>query len=221
PALRSLLDRLHAISLEQEAASRGAHFPKSSSDKDVFKDRLVALDEDKCQAMYLLLRAMGARRVIEAGTSYGVSLLWLLAAVTTNTTPSSSTPSNVPAPLVIGTENEPEKAAKAIEHVKEAFDGKVPECLKLLEGDLLETLKAANLQDRSIDALLLDIWAPLALPTLKIIQPKLRIGGIVLIDNTVVSASRYEELLTYVRSPGSGFQSTILPHFGGFDFCVY
>ncbi|KAL8283185.1 hypothetical protein RQP46_005963 [Phenoliferia psychrophenolica] len=168
--------------------------------------------------MYLILRAMGAERVVEAGTSYGVSLLWLLAAVTTNAELSGKTGA-----VVYGTENEPKKAELARGHVREAFGGQIPPQLSLLEGDLLKTLPEANIEDRSIDCLLLDIWAPLSLPTLKIVLPKLRIGAVVFIDNTstVRSAERYEDLLNFVRRPGSGFISSTLPYSGGFEMCIF
>ena len=173
--------------------------------------------------MYLLLRAMGATRVIEAGTSHGVSLLWILAAVEDNkilaANSQTGTRSNYP-PLVIGTENEPTKARIALDHVTHAFETQPP-CLNLLEGDLLQTIPAQNLPDGSIDCLLLDIWAPLALPTLKLVVPKLRKGGIVLIDNTVSSAERYADLLEYLRNEGSGFQCSTLPHEGGFELCFW
>ncbi|GAA6006353.1 hypothetical protein JCM10207_000614 [Rhodosporidiobolus poonsookiae] len=223
PALRDLLTKLHALSLEQEKEryERGGHFPTTASttDNQRFAEQLVALDEDKAQAIYLLLKAMGATRVVEAGTSYGVSLLWLLAAVTETVSSSSSRPSPHP-PLVIGTENVPSKASIALEHVEQAF-GAVPECLQLLQGDLLETLPAANLPDGSIDALLLDIWAPLALPTLKILVPKLRVGAAVFIDNSVASEGRYADLLNFVRAEGSGFQSVVLPFSSGLEMVVF
>ncbi|ORY75012.1 S-adenosyl-L-methionine-dependent methyltransferase [Leucosporidium creatinivorum] len=169
--------------------------------------------------MYLILRAMGARRVVEAGTSHGVSLLWLLAAVLDNEAVAPPSPSAFPS-LVVGTENEPHKAAIALKHVEEGF-GSQPPPLNLLQGDLLETLPALALPPRSVDALLLDIWSPLALPTLKIVLPALRIGATVFIDNTVASAERYMELLDFLRAPNSGFDSSTLPHSGGFELCVY
>ena len=85
----------------------------------------------------------------------------------------------------------------------------------------MKTLVEANLPDRSIDALLLDIWSEVALPTLKIILPKLRIGGAVFIDNTIASAERYEDLFKFIREPENGFQVITLPYSGGFDICVY
>ncbi|KAK4704363.1 hypothetical protein P7C70_g1840, partial [Phenoliferia sp. Uapishka_3] len=218
PHFVAVLDRLHALSLAQEVAgdARGAHFPTGPDGKLLFEEQLVALDENKCAAMYLILRAMGARRIVEAGTSYGVSLLWILAAVTDTPVPAGSLPS-----VVYATENEPKKAALAFTHVREAFGGVLPQELSLLEGDLLQTLPNASIVDRSIDCMLLDIWAPLALPTLKIMLPKLRIGAVVFIDNTVCSAARYEDLLNFLRDPANGFITTTLPHSGGFEMCLF
>lgn len=222
PALRAVLDRLHALSLEQERenASRGIHFPKNNDENKAFEEQLVALDEDKAQFVYSVLRAKGAKRVIEAGTSYGVSLLWLLAAVSANESTSPS-PSSLPA-LVIGTEYEPSKAARAHDHVKEAF-GSTPSFLSILEGDILKTIPAANIADNSIDCLLLDIWAYLALPTLKNVLPKLRIGAVVFIDNTLTEVAnvRYKELLEFTRARDSGFETTTLPFSAGMDMLVY
>lgn len=67
PALKAILDKLHADSIAQEGtvAKRGEHFPKQPEDKQLFEDQLVALDEDKARDMYLILRAMGARRIVE------------------------------------------------------------------------------------------------------------------------------------------------------------
>lgn len=222
PALRALLDRLHALSLKQERenASRGIHFPQNNEGNKAFEEQLVALDEDKAHFVYSVLRAKGAKRVIEAGTSFGVSLLWLLAAVTANEALSPSH-SSLPA-LVIGTEYEPSKSAHAHAHVKEAF-GSTPPFLSILEGNILETIPAANIADSSVDCLLLDIWAYLALPTLKNVIPKLRIGAVVFIDNTLTEVAnvRYKELLEYTRAPGSGFETITLPFSAGMDMLVY
>src|SRR5262245_61248673 len=48
------------------------------------QDKLVALDRDKAEFCYQICRSLGARRVVEAGTSFGVSTLFLAAAVRDN-----------------------------------------------------------------------------------------------------------------------------------------
>ncbi|KAK7436760.1 hypothetical protein VKT23_009809 [Stygiomarasmius scandens] len=234
PKALAVLSRLHALSIEQEKArgARGKHFPKLSNfgpfsdDADLanpsdFVEELVALDEDKAQAMYMILRAMGAMRVVEAGTSYGVSLIYLLCAVIDNA--KNAKVDRLP-PLVIGTELEPAKVSKALSHVQEAFDGRTPEILNLLQGDLLETIPALALPDSSVDALLLDIWAPLALPVLKMMLPKLRKGAVVFLDNSISSVERYKDVLEFLRSGDDEtrmFKSISLPFDGGFEMCVY
>ncbi|KAL6240358.1 hypothetical protein RBB50_012728 [Rhinocladiella similis] len=74
---------------------------------------------------------------------------------------------------MIATEKEHAKAVKARLHWKEAGD-EVEPWIELREGNLLETLKVDEGMPERIDLLLLDVWTPLALPTLKFVQPRLK-----------------------------------------------
>lgn len=65
------------------------------------------------------------------------------------------------------------------------------------------------------------VWSALALPTLKLVQPRLRPGAVVLVDNTITAAGGYKELLEYMKAPGSGFTNIVVPYSGGFELCVY
>jgi len=49
--------------------------------KEFLGDKLVALDRDKAEFCYHICRALRAKRVVEAGTSFGVSTLFRAAAV--------------------------------------------------------------------------------------------------------------------------------------------
>ncbi|KAI0841183.1 S-adenosyl-L-methionine-dependent methyltransferase [Hypoxylon sp. FL0890] len=175
-------------------------------------DKFVALDPDKCALVYLLLRSIGARFVVEAGTSFGLSTIYLALAVGQNAGLLGSNGK------VIATENEPTKAAKAREHWK-AAGGDVEKWIELREGDLRETLKT-DLPEQ-IDFLLLDIWTPLALPTLKLVHPRLRIGGMVIADNTIAAAKGYKDLMAYLEDPANGFKMTTAPYSGGFFIAVH
>src|SRR6267142_4331127 len=77
-------------------------------------DKLVALDRNKAEFCYQICRALGARRVVEAGTSFGVSTLVLAAAVRDNLRGNSSGGGGEG--IVIGTEYEPKKAEAARAH---------------------------------------------------------------------------------------------------------
>ncbi len=77
-------------------------------------DKLVALDRDKAALCYQLCRALRARRVVEVGTSFGVSTLYLAAAVRDNAREDGGTG------VVIASEYEPAKASAARAHFAEA-----------------------------------------------------------------------------------------------------
>jgi predicted O-methyltransferase YrrM len=212
--LQRLLDRLHAQSLTQDGEIR-AHFAEQGSASVVgsraeleqgrafWRDKLVALDADKAQLCYALCRALGARRVVEAGTSFGVSTLYLAAAVRDNG-----------GGTVLGAEQEPGKVAVARGHFREAG---LEAYIDLREGDILEAL--AGLEG-PVDFLLLDIWTPLARPVLERVAPHLRAGAIVATDNTVKRRQEYGALLAYLGDPASGFITQTLPFDGGFEISV-
>ncbi|KAL1889093.1 hypothetical protein Sste5346_009158 [Sporothrix stenoceras] len=209
--IRSLLTRLHAESKAQEAALTRADYDNKTSIHDLMRDKFIALDEDKAHYIYQLLRATGATTIVEAGTSFGVSTIYLAMAANSNSKTNGKTP------LVVATEHEPTKAARAREHWQQCGED-VVKAIDLRVGDLRETLKT-DLEN--VDFLLLDIWTPMALPTLKIVQPKLRHGALIIADNTVAAKDSYKEFLDYVRAPGSGFIDTTVPFTGGLEVMVY
>jgi predicted O-methyltransferase YrrM len=218
-----VVQRLHALSNRQFLAVaarfltatlfnrlRGdtTDFTATTGGKKLLSDKLVALDPEKAALCYLLCRSLNACRVVEAGTSFGVSTIYLACAVRDNAH------ANAGQCMVIGTEHEPEKAAAARRHFAEAGVSKL---VDLREGDLRETLKDVA---GPVDFMLVDIWIPMALPALKLIAPKLRRGAIVLCDNTVQFARQYADYLNFVRDSANGFQSITLPMKGGVEMSV-
>ncbi|KAF4555215.1 Pyridoxal-phosphate dependent enzyme-like protein 2 [Elsinoe fawcettii] len=181
-----LLSRLHQTSLEQERAI--------SKKGKVFSTDFIALDENKCHFLYQLIHAKEATNIVEAGTSFGVSTIYLALAVRQVKLATGKTGT------VIATEKEPEKAKIARQYWRQCGTD-VEAQIDLREGDILETLKNGL---PNIDLVLLDIWSALALPTLKLIQPKLRQGAVVLIDNIISGATGYAELISYLKAPENG-----------------
>merc|ERR1712093_113916 len=171
--------------------------------------------------IYLLARSLGARNVVEAGTSFGVSTIYLASAVGQNMAQGkNSLEATTIAGKVIATEKEHAKAVRAREYWKEAGD-EVEPWIELRDGDLLETLKIEEGTPQEIDLLLLDIWTPLALPTLKIVQPRLKRGAVVITDNVSVAKFLYKEFLEYIRRPENGFRPLTIPFSGGLEVSVY
>lgn len=165
-----LLRRLHGLSEKQERSWSQKFFYLtrlvrfftigelwSSTADDHMRDKFVALDRDKCEYIYLLARAVGARNVVEAGTSFGVSTIYLALAVGQNVLlqRERATESSVIGGKVIATEKESSKAERARGHWREAGE-EVEPWIEMREGNLLETLKVEEGMPREIDLVLLD-----------------------------------------------------------------
>jgi predicted O-methyltransferase YrrM len=212
--LEMLLDRLYA-SNDAQGGEIGEYFGKraregtldwSGFDEDANRflaDKLVALDREKAEFCYQLCLGLGATRIVEAGTSFGVSTLFLAAAVRDNG-----------GGTVIGTEYEPDKANAARMLFAEA---KLADYIDLREGDLRETLRGVS---GPIDFMLIDIWTPMARPAIELIAPRLRKGAIVVCDNTAQFPEAYTEYFAFLHARENGFSTMTLPFEGGLELSV-
>ena len=214
PKLQGLIDRLQAKSRAQEAetsawfserAKKGELSWDGFDDKShrFMADKLVALEPAKAEFCYLTCRALMARRVVECGTSFGVSTLYLAAAVRDNG-----------GGMVIGTEHEAAKAAAARENFAAAG---LAQFIDLREVDLRETLKDVG---GAVDFVLLDIWTEMVVPALTLIGPRLREGAVIVADNTASSHRGYEAFFAWLADPANRMRHMTLPFDGGLEMCV-
>ncbi|MDH3579188.1 MAG: class I SAM-dependent methyltransferase, partial [Hyphomicrobiales bacterium] len=129
------------------------------------KDVYLAIEPAMGRFLHLAATSIGARRIVEFGTSFGISTIYLAAAV------------KEAGGKVIGTEMEPAKAARAQANLADAG---LSESAEIRVGDALETLKGL---EGPVDLLFLDGWKDLYLPVLEMMQSVLREGALVLADN--------------------------------------
>lgn len=140
--------------------------------------------------LYMCVRARNARRVVEFGTSFGVSAIHLACALRDGG-----------GGQLIGTELEATKAAAARENLAAAG---LSNLVDVRVGDALETLKGGI--DGDVDLVHLDGAFNLYLPVLKLLEPHLKAGALVIGENAVEPG-----YLDYVRNPRNGFLSLAVP----------
>lgn len=182
--------------------------PDSPEDMAFVRDKFVALDPEKCDLCYMLCRSIKARRVVEFGTSFGVSTIYLAAAVRDTVREDGD------AGVVIGTEIESTKAEVAKANLAAAGLGSL---VDVRIGDARQTLKDAG---GPVDFLLLDSWIPLVRPVMDVVAPQLRSGAIVVCDNVQRYEREYADYTALVRDPKNGFRSVLLSHEGGLEISV-
>jgi len=213
-ALQARIDALQAQSVAQEAETN-RYFGERAKKGDLswdgldadanrfMADKMVALEPIKAEFCHMMCRALRATRVVEIGTSFGVSTLYLADAVRANG-----------GGVVIGTEYEPAKAATARANFAAAG---VSDLVDLREGDLRETLKVI---EGPVDFVLMDIWTEMARPALELLHPHLRPGAMIVADNTSSFRHAYRHFFEFVDNPANGLRTLTLPFAGGLEVTV-
>lgn len=151
------------------------------------KDLWLPVSRETGVLLYMLARSIGARNIVEFGTSFGISTLYLAAAMRDND-----------GGRLVSSEFETSKVRKAREHLKE---GGLADLVEIREGDALKTL-AVDLPE-SIDLLLLDGAKALYSDILTLVEARLRPGALVIADN----ADYCPDYVARVRAAGSGYLS--------------
>lgn len=181
---------LHARMAEIPAEQRTAMMSSKTGYRTLYtsmKDAPLAVSRETGALLYMLARTMDARSVIEFGTSFGISTLYLAAALRDNG-----------GGRIVTSEFEPSKAERAKANIAEAG---LTDLVEFREGDALETL-ARDLPDQ-IDLVLLDGAKGLYPEILALLEPHLRPGALILADN----ADWSQDYLAKVRSPAQGYLS--------------
>jgi len=190
----SALDRMYSESHQQMATLRerfdGIDMASKTPQEraDALSDVYMPVTPEAGRLLYSLVRATRPHTVVEFGTSLGLSGIHLAAAVKDNGSG-----------RIVTTE----LSAAKIETAKQNFsDAGVDDVITVLEGDALATLATV---DGAVDFVLLDGWKEFYLPVVKLLEPKLSPGTLIVADNTNMPDT--QPYLDYVRDPANGYVS--------------
>lgn len=154
----SKFDRLKMM----KGAAKSMFRPMEPAD---FKDAYLSISKEQGEGLNQLIKENNFKNIVEFGTSFGISTLYLAQAVLET------------GGSIITTELIESKALKAIENFKQAG---VNDLIEVRIGDALETLK--NHTD-PIDLLFLDGWKDLYLPLFLMLEPNFHSNTMIYVDN--------------------------------------
>lgn len=162
----SILDRLYA----EDTAQRAAALPASQRTRNV--------ERETGRFLNLLVRSLGARSIVEIGSSNGVSTIWLASAIVGT------------GGTVTGTEIIPERAAEANANLDAAG---LTSLARVLAGEA-QTI-ASNLPG-PFDLVFIDAEKNDYVDHFLAVIDRVRIGGVIVADNVVShDLSTYQEML--------------------------
>ncbi len=171
---------------------------------EAMREMYIPVSPEQGRLLYLKARELGARNVVEFGTSFGISTIYLAAAVRDNGRGE-----------VIGSEIEASKVQVAKANLEAAG---LAAHADVRLGDAMETLRDLP---EPIDLLLLDGWKDLYIPVLELLTPRLRPGSVVLADNIFTFRKSLRPYVESMQSGERGFASTTLHIADGFEYSVY
>lgn len=180
-SLKALLKELETFGIVHDAAP------------DNRARRLLNITHDTGEFLAVLVRAMGARRVLEVGTSNGYSTLWLASA----------------AQGINGSVTTVELSAAKVAMARENFArAGLQARIVQVEGQAGDFL--ASSVDESFDLVFLDAERGAYLGWLPQIERILRPGGLVVVDNATSHAQELAPFMQALRC-ASGWSTSLVP----------
>ncbi|KWV33471.1 O-methyltransferase [Micromonospora rifamycinica] len=204
PAVRDLITRLFTEAERDDERSPCRTAPTTTSQEraDLLEDVYMPISARGGDLLYALVRAARPQTVVEFGTSYGISTLYLAAAVRDNG---------------VGHVTTTELSATKVKAARATIEAAgLSDLVTVLEGDALTTLGTVG---GPIGLALLDGWKELCLPVLRRIEDRLAPGALVVgDDSTFDSMSDY---VAYVRDPDNGYVSVDFPVEDGMELSCW
>ena len=161
-------------------------------------DRSLAIPREEGKFLYLLAKAMKAKNILEIGTSFGYSTIWLAMAVKEENG------------KVITVDILPEKITRARENLKKT---ELEDHVELILGDAKEVIRKL---ESPVDIVFLDADKRDYIEFIKLSLEKMRVGGVILSDNVLDCPEIHkddpeicEELMDYINKHPRMFSVTV------------
>lgn len=192
------------ISQYQERMQQEAAQTESMAFEDVMKIKdefLLPVGPETAMFLNTMIKAARAKIILEIGTSYGYSTVWLAEAARANEG------------RLITLEISSEKGAYAQQKIKEAG---LADYVEFRTGDALKLIADAK---ETFDFVLLDLWKDLYVPCLDLLLPKLEKEAWVVADNMVYPPQEHEVIMMYRNriKETKMFESLLLPIGSGIE----
>ena len=193
--VRRLLDGMHAAADRVDPPLLAKAKGKSPAERTAaLSEAYIPVSPDAGRFLYALVRGAQPGTVIEFGTSFGISTIYMAAAIRDRG-----------AGKVITTELLTKKAERAREYIAEAG---LSDLVDLRVGDALKTLRGL---ERDVALVFLDGAKDLYLPVLRLVEPSLKPGALVIGDDIDLFPDALATYLSYVRDPANGYVSVKVP----------
>jgi predicted O-methyltransferase YrrM len=189
--------------IQKEADDRFAGQRYAPELAPLFDQAYLPVPPEVGRFLYVLTRANRPKRIVEVGTSFGVSAIHFACALEDNGRGQ-----------LISAELSRAKAEAAGENIEALGLGHLVE---IRCGDAFETLTKL---DGPIDLLFLDGWKDLYLPLLKLLHSSLAPGALVVADDIKLFPERLAAYLAHMRDVKNGYQSVELPIGDGVELSV-
>jgi predicted O-methyltransferase YrrM len=195
PRVRRVLAEMHAAADSNDppllARAKGLSLAERAK---VLSEAFIPVSPDAGRFLYTLVRGAMSGTVVEFGTSFGISAIYIAAAIRDRGSG-----------RVITTELLPAKADRARDYIQEAG---LSDLVDLRVGDALETL--AGLES-DVSVTFLDGAKDLYLPVLKQLEPAMQPGAFVVADDLDLFPVPLAPYLDYVRAAVNGYVSVTVP----------
>lgn len=214
PKVEATLTRLYKAALRQSPAMVLHFLPKvfslmsakgidwKTEKESFYDDKYIPIDPRQGTFMYMQARALCAQSIFEFGTSYGISTIYLGKAAKDN------------GGKVYSTEYLSHKVKAARLNIEEAG---LEQYVEILEGDARETIQQI---DATFDMVLLDGFPDMVFTIFKLLEPKLKKGAVIYVDDVEGFTASMQDYLDYVRNPANGYLSTKVKPEKGLEYTI-